>query len=127
MKENPQKYKAMLEEQKKEEDEGKEEQKQEDQPEGEGDQEPEQSVKSEKPEIKKKRPSTDKQSAYIEYKNSIGKSIEDSILNIRKDIKSKRNVVKDLTNKCNTRKKKIDGLQMHIDKKDEERKMDQKA
>ena len=111
MKENPQKYKAMLEEQKKEEDDNKgEEAKQEDAPE-EGDQEPEQSVKSEKPEVHKKRPPVDKQTAYIEYKNSIGKSIEDSILNIRKDIKSKRNVVKDLTNKCNARKKRIDGLQ----------------
>ena len=63
----------------------------------------------------------------MEYKSTIGKTIEDSILGIRAEIKSKRNVVKDLTNKCNSRKKKIDALQHHIDKKEEERKMDQKA
>ena len=46
---------------------------------------------------KKKRPACDKQTAYLEFKDSIGKPIEESILLNRQDIKKKRMETKSIT------------------------------
>lgn len=46
---------------------------------------------------KKKRPPTDKQTAYLEFKDNAGKNIEESILMNRNDIKKKRVETKNIT------------------------------
>ena len=51
-----------------------------------------------------------KQTAYLEFKESIGKAIEDSIIVCRSEMKDKRAVVKTLTSQINSYKKKIDSL-----------------
>lgn len=73
--------------------------------------------------IKQKRPATDKQIAYVEFKESLGKKIEESIILSRSDIKSKRIQTKDLTQSINVNKTDIDILKKKLDKKEEERKM----
>lgn len=82
---------------------------------------------SKKEDIKKKRPAINKQPAYIEFKENLGKQIEDSILMARKDMSSKRNIVKELTEKINKSKKRIDLLKSSLDKKEDERKLEHKA
>lgn len=74
-----------------------------------------------------KRPAINKQIAYLEFKENQGKAIEDSILQNRNEMKEKRNKIKDMTNKINMCKKKIDSIKVHLDKKEDERRMDQRA
>jgi kinesin family member 6/9 len=45
----------------------------------------------------------------------------------RQDMKTKRNIVKELTEKINKSKKRIDLLKSALDKKEEERKLEHKA
>jgi len=111
------------EEAKKEEVEAKEEGEGEDAKEGEEGDASRMSARSKKSSHKKgKRPPTDKQTAYIEFKSTIGKKLEDNIVLSRGDIKSKRMEIKDLTNKINFKKGEIDKLKAKLDKKEEERK-----
>ena len=69
----------------------------------------------------------DKQEAYLEFKQDIGKPIENSILQNRDDVKQKRTVTKDLTLKINSIKGKIDLLNNKLEKKEEERKLNNRA
>lgn len=55
-------------------------------------------------EAPKKRAPINKQTAYLEFKESSGKHIEESILSFRKDVKDKRIKSKELTEKINTTK-----------------------
>lgn len=133
--ENPEKFKAMLEEQKAGE-EGAEEPKEEEPKaeeapaDGEGeDGDPDKSrgsarsKKSEKP--KEKREPMDKQAAFLEFKSDKGSFFEEGILQNREDIKVKRVATKDVTIKINSLKKDIDSLKFKLDKKEEERKINQ--
>ena len=79
------------------------------------------------PEPKKKRAPIDKQEAYIEYKSDAGKKIEDSIIMSREDMKEKRVTVKVVTAKINATKGEIDKLKVKLDKKEEERKLQNRA
>ena len=72
---------------------------------------------------KKKRPPTDKQTAYIEFKNDSGKKIEESIVLSRADMKTKRVEIKEHTHKINMTKGEIDRIKTLLDKKEEERKL----
>jgi kinesin family protein 6/9 len=74
----------------------------------------------------KKRAVIDKQEAYLEFKDVTGKKIEESILSFRKDVKDKRIMTKDLTEKINHGKRLIDKLKMQIDKKEQERSNEKK-
>jgi hypothetical protein len=47
--------------------------------------------------VKQKRPATDKQTAYLEFKDSAGKAIEESILFNRNGMKKKKMATKDIT------------------------------
>lgn len=69
----------------------------------------------------------DKQEAYLEFKQDLGKPIENSILQNRDDVKQKRTVTKDLTLKINSIKGKIDLLNNKLEKKEEERKLNNRA
>ena len=71
-----------------------------------------------------KRPRIDKQTAYLEFKSTEGKQIEDNILVSREEIKEKRVKTKFITQKINTLKKQIDTLKEKLDKKEEERKLE---
>ena len=73
-----------------------------------------------------KREAIDKQAAYLEFKEGSGKNIEDNVLSYRKDIKDKRVLTKDLTEKINIGKRLIDKLKSQLDKKEDERKADMK-
>jgi len=80
---------------------------------------------SQKPEAPKvKRPRIDKQTAYLEFKSTEGKQIEENILVSREEIKEKRVQTKFVTQKINTLKKQIDTLKERLDKKEEERKLE---
>ena len=68
----------------------------------------------------------DKQTAYIEFKNDQGKKIEDSIILAREDSKVRRNHIKNLTSQINFTKVEIDKLKMKLEKKEEERRMQNK-
>jgi kinesin family protein 6/9 len=76
--------------------------------------------------VKHKRQAIDKQTAFLEFKGAAGKKIEDTILLYRKDVKDKRLVTKDLTEKINIGKRLIDKLKSKLDKKEDERKADMK-
>jgi hypothetical protein len=76
---------------------------------------------------KELRPPMEKQEAYLEFKNDLGKPIEASILQNREDIKEKRVITKDLTVNINLVKGKIDKLSAKLEKKEEERRMNTKA
>lgn len=80
-----------------------------------------------KEEVKQKRPAIDKQSAYLEFKSGDGSTIEQGILLARKDMKEKRTQTKDLTQKINRVKNLIDKLKEKLDKKEEERKLQQRV
>ena len=51
--------------------------------------------------VKQKRPATDKQTAYLEFKETEGKPIEESILMNRNDMKRLKMSTKDITQKIN--------------------------
>jgi len=72
---------------------------------------------------RKKRPPTDKQTAYLEFKDNAGKNIEEGILMNRNDIKRKRVETKNITQKINFAKQEIDKLKNKLEKKEEERKL----
>jgi len=76
--------------------------------------------------VKQKRTAVDKQTAFLEFKDSSGKPIESAILQFKKDIKDRRNLTKTLTEKINHSKKLIDKLQGQLDKKEEERKQEKR-
>lgn len=76
---------------------------------------------------KEKRPATDKQVAYLEFKETEGKKIEDSIMMSRTDMKEKRLQTKELTQHINAVKRSMDLLNNKLEKKEEERKMQSKA
>lgn len=92
--------------------------------EGEGEEEGE---KKEEPKEKVLRPPTDKQEAYLEFKTTEGKKLEDSILMSRNDMREKRTASKNLTIHINNVKRSIDTLTAKLEKKEEERKMQSKA
>lgn len=69
----------------------------------------------------------DKQTAFLEFKGEKGKPIEQSILQNREEIKQKRVVTKELTQKINAIKGEIDKLQGKLEKKEEERKLNNRA
>lgn len=75
---------------------------------------------------KEKRPPMEKQEAYLEFKQDLGKPIEASILQNREEIKEKRVITKDITVKINSIKGKIDQLSKKLEKKEDERKMNTK-
>ena len=56
-------------------------------------------LESEKP--KQKRPTIDKQTAYLEFKSTQGKKIEENIIFSRQEMKEKRGQTKELTMKIN--------------------------
>jgi len=60
----------------------------------------------------------------LEFKDSKGKKIENSILLYRKDVKDKRMLTKDITEKINIGKRLIDKLKSQLDKKEDERRAD---
>lgn len=74
----------------------------------------------------KKRQAIDKQSAFVEFKQGSGNKIESAILRFRTDVKEKRVLTKDLTEKINIGKRMIDNLKYQIDKKEEERRQDKR-
>ena len=76
---------------------------------------------------KEKRPATDKQAAYLEFKETEGKKIEESIVMSRDDMRQKRLQTKDLTQHINAVKRSMDTLNNKLEKKEEERKMQSKA
>jgi hypothetical protein len=128
MADNPEKFKQMLQEHEKEAKDTKthEDKKEEEKPDDHAALGSQGSVRTKKS-VKQKRPPVDKQVAYLEFKRDLGKPIENSILQNREEIKHKRVVTKDLTQKINLIKTKIDSLQTKIDKKEEERKLNNKA
>ena len=135
MHEDPGKFKAYLEEHKKQEDaeaaaaeEKKEEEPKPDdaQKTGEGEDGAEEQPAEEESAKKEKRPPTDKQTAFLEFKESEGLRIEETIVGARQDMKDKRAASKELTLVINATKRKIDGLQAKLEKKEDERKMQSK-
>lgn len=60
----------------------------------------------------------------MEFKDNQGKAVEDTILNARREMKDKRNTIKDLTNRINAAKKKIDHLKSALDRKEDDRKQE---
>lgn len=69
----------------------------------------------------------EKQEAYLEFKQDLGKPIEASILQNREEIKEKRFTTKDLTVNINSIKGSIDKLSVKLEKKEEERRMNSRA
>jgi hypothetical protein len=76
---------------------------------------------SERP--KQKRPAVDKQVAYLEFKSTTGKKIEENIIVSRQEMKQKRAQTNELTIKINLIKNQIDKIKLQIDKKEDERKL----
>lgn len=65
--------------------------------------------------------------AFLEFKETEGKKIEESIMMSRNDMRTKRSQTKELTLHINTVKRSIDVLNDKLEKKEEERKMQSKA
>lgn len=78
------------------------------------------------PEVPTKREAIDKQDAFVEFKEGSGKQIESTILSCRKDIKDKRILTKDLTERINNNKRMIDKLKSKLDSKEEQRRVENK-
>lgn len=68
----------------------------------------------------------DKQTAYLEFKDGEGKVIQDSILSFRDEIKQKKSETKDLTQQINFTKNSIDSMNIRLEKKEDERKLQTK-
>ena len=69
----------------------------------------------------------EKQEAYLEFKQELGKPIEASILQNRDEIKEKRVTTKDLTVNINSIKGSIDKLSVKLEKKEEERRLNSRV
>ena len=63
-----------------------------------------------KKQMDKKRKPIDKQTAFLEYKQTEGKVFEDQIVYGRQDLKEKKINVKEFTEQCNATKKEMDKL-----------------
>jgi hypothetical protein len=70
----------------------------------------------EKSDQKKKRPATDKQTAFVEYKTQTdeGRSLETAILKYRDELKTKKSSLKNLTLSINSTKAEMDRVQQRL-------------